>query len=353
MVRRHVQTAVEAVLELAPDSIAIYLSGGFGRGEGTVRRTASGWIPVNDYDLVVVSPVGSRRPDEAAHLGPRLAAQFGVDYVDIGWWTLETLQTAGPTLENYDFKRVAQLLHGAELRAEMPEIVAAQIPRFEYLRLLGNRAAGVLTTLRPERRNDEGYATVQKLKAWLAVGDVVVAMAGQHHPLCAARRDAFAGLARQVKAPGWMRPDMVENITAAYTAKQEGWVGDRHVSDVGLADALAGAFLWVAGMETGAHGDLRQVERALARHYAGSRSGVLWNIGRVMKHRRWVYLRGDRAALQRHVLFAQVTMYVAHQQGATVAGPAFWERFRWFPGVRRMPHDGEGAAQLWEEWVHG
>lgn len=356
MVRQHVQAAVDAILELAPESMAIYLSGGFGRGEGTVRRTAAGWIPVNDYDLVVVSPAGSRLPAEAAGLGRRLAGCFGADYVDIGWWTTETLRTAWPTLENYDFRQVARLLHGVELRAEMPAFVATQIPRFEYARLICNRAAGLNTTRLPVHAGNADYAFSQGLKAWQAVGDVMVSMIEGYSPRMTERMAAFRRICSGPDRPGWLRDQESSRVLKAYTLKLRGWtqeeMADMDIS--GAATALGDVFRWlVAGEGRSADGSLHGALNEARRLY-GARSAAPWrNLGRAMKRMHPGYAAGDMAWLGLHVLLAQLAVAVAVGRGGAAERREYLRQFWWVPGAWRQSFDAAGAALLWESFNHG
>ncbi len=354
MVRHHLQVAVAELCRLAPDLRAIYLSGGFGRGEGTVRRTARGWVPVNDYDLVVVGVADAARRLATTALGRRLAKELGIEYIDVGWLQLDTI-TTNPTLEAFDFQHGAQLVHGEDIRGLLPAIEADRIPGFDWVRLICNRAAGLHTLGWSERRGDNHYAASQVLKAWQAVGDAVVSVVDGYRPRAVARREVFLRLSEQGRLPPWIAPTDAAAILVAYDLKLQGWDGDPPlVRGEGIGSVLAETFCWLVATDLG-EGELvlpDAIKRA--RNAYAIRSSSWWrNLGRALKRRHWGYCGGDVAFIARHVLFAQVAMAAAHDRGVAEERSEYRRQFWWVPGAWGLSPDGAGAGRLWERFSHG
>ena len=355
MVEGHLRMAVDEIRRRAPDLHAIYLSGGFGGGEGTVRRTADGWVPCNDYDFVVIGTADASRREAAVELGRRLASVFRIEYVDIGWLQAKALPTASPTIENFDFKEGARLLHGEEIRGLMPKISADQISRFELVRLICNRAAGLHTTFLPAWSGDRHYASLQALKAWQAAGDVMVSVMLGYSPRCAARCDSFRQLVDQSKLPVWFGSVDATRVIQAYESKLGGWTDvSPVVGTEGLGTLLAEIFRWLVATD-GGEADLGfpQAVRRARRKYAGPRKALWRDVGRMIKRRHLGYLAGDQAFISLHVLLAQGAVAAARDRGVAAERAEYLRQFWWVPGAWGQPFNGAGTARLWEHYTHG
>lgn len=204
MVRGHLARIVAAILARCGPVEAILLIGSFGRGEGGVHKTADGrWLPVNDFDLLVVDPRDQREALDG--LGDRLARELGIDFVDIGW--TDALRPArSVSLLAYDTRYGTTVLHGDPgLVDRLPPIASCEIARDEPITLLLNRAAGLLSALRWDETDggtaltapDSRYLTNQVVKAAIAVGDAHLVRWGAYDVSYRRRAERLA-----VMAPG-------------------------------------------------------------------------------------------------------------------------------------------------------
>jgi len=167
--------------------ISLILVGGFGRGEGGVIVDGEAVIPINDYDLVMVT---RRRidPGRVNRIRKRLARELGIWWVDISVYTIAQLRKLRYTMYHYDLKYGSQVIHGdPEVLSLIPPMDPARMPLSEaetefYTRLwcfLGPFSARFL-----ERRpsQDERFLLAHQLsKAVLACLDALLILKGLYH----------------------------------------------------------------------------------------------------------------------------------------------------------------------------
>lgn len=173
---------------------AVYLVGGFGRGEGGAHRLDGQIAPANDYDIAIVVNVSLLRRRRLARmlndLATDLAAELSVKQVDLALFTTGDLKRLPCTIFGYELLHGHQVLYGDMVLPDIaPALEAQAIPLVEGARLLFNRGAGMLIAARyfshlsplavPEihRRN----FLVECSKAVLAMGDCVLLLSGHYH----------------------------------------------------------------------------------------------------------------------------------------------------------------------------
>lgn len=168
----------QRVEEGDPWLVALVLTGGFSRGEGTFRDGA----PVNDYDLVAVRsrPGGG---DRARVLGERLTREIGLEVDLLPVWRAR-LPHVGRKLFWLDLKLGGRIIAGdAAVLDALPAFGPAALDPRESARLLGNRAAGLLLALpAPGEAPDPRQTALQSAKAVLAAMDASLLHAGLYAP---------------------------------------------------------------------------------------------------------------------------------------------------------------------------
>ena len=191
---------------------ALVLGGGYGRGEGGVRRITDGERPYNDYDLVLFH----QHPDAKAL--QRILDQIHHDesrrcglHVDVTPIHRDRIPHLPSALTWYELGAGHVLVAGDPAVLEpLRQRTLAGVHQSEWGRLLVNRATGVAMAQRringlPVRTGaDEdtlAFAHRQVMKAWLALGDVALADAGLYHPQVQHRRRALP----PVIPPWWLR----------------------------------------------------------------------------------------------------------------------------------------------------
>lgn len=178
VIERDLAAICDAVAAADPKLDALLLTGGFSRGEGTVRDGR----PVNDYDLVAVRRAwgGDARYRE---LGHRLSRDVGIE-VDLLPVARARLPHVGRKLFWLDARLGGRVIHGdADALRRIPAFDAGDLPRHEAARLLGNRAAGLLLAL-PTRDDPQPpeQCDLQATKAVLAAMDATLISRGQYAP---------------------------------------------------------------------------------------------------------------------------------------------------------------------------
>jgi hypothetical protein len=173
---------------------AVYLVGGFGRGEGGVYKRDGQIVPANDYDLVIATNVSLRRRRQLAKLlsglAPELAVELNIKQVDLALLTIKELKRLPCTIFGYELLHGHQVLYGnLDLRKITPALNAGAIPLAEGARLLFNRGAGMLISARYFSHDQflelpEAYQRnflIECSKAALAMGDCILLLAKQYH----------------------------------------------------------------------------------------------------------------------------------------------------------------------------
>lgn len=159
-----------------PHLVALVLTGGFSRGEGTTRYGA----PVNDYDLLAICS----RPAQSARyhrLSLALTEEVGLEVDLLPVWG-PRLPFVGRKLFWLDVRMGGRVVSG-DPRAlrRLRQFPARDVSRAEIARLLGNRAAGMLLSLPGEGEPaDLHQRDLQATKAVLAAMDAVLLHRGQY-----------------------------------------------------------------------------------------------------------------------------------------------------------------------------
>ena len=185
---------------------ALVLGGGYGRGQGGVLKTSSGDAPYNDLEFYVfmrgnrvLNERNFHRPLE--ELGERVSTEAGL-HVEFKVDSLERLHRGPITMFSYDLVSGHRTLLGGETifyRCEQHRDAAA-IPLAEGTRLLFNRCTGLL--LAKERLakreltvDDADFVGRNLAKGQLALGDVILVVAGKYHWSCLERKHSLEELA--------------------------------------------------------------------------------------------------------------------------------------------------------------
>jgi hypothetical protein len=223
-IERQLMQAVEAIRRIHPVADAVVLIGGFGRGEGSAVVKGGCARALNDYDLLVISPDETGR-EPLRRLSRELAGALGMDFVDIGLWRPDVLDTLPPTIFNYDLRHGAQVLFGdPALLDRIPRFSAVQLPPWEGVQLLLNRMAGLLGGFSLQGSPPTAvvrapqYFRNQVVKALLACGDALIVQGEEYTHRYAERCEIVRRWARQGRLD-WLGSEAVTRITEAYEEK--------------------------------------------------------------------------------------------------------------------------------------
>lgn len=210
--------------EAATDVEAVFLGGGFGRGEGTVVFEEGRYRPMNDYDIVVVVRDaerlrGSWTAEVLREVSDVLTPQLLVKQVDIMTVERGNLAIPVPSVARYELKWGTKLLYGRGCRIR--SVPAWLLPLQEGTRYFRTRAGGLLIArLLMDRAGDfpEGVrrelAFLEINKAYLAAGDAYL-LRGRRYHYSYARRAAIVGSHyRRLGMPHAVMRNYVEAVDA-------------------------------------------------------------------------------------------------------------------------------------------
>ncbi|MEA3202510.1 MAG: hypothetical protein QOI63_176 [Thermoplasmata archaeon] len=191
---------IEADLGVVRDSLrkadprarSLVLTGGFARGEGTVL----GGEPQNDYDFVVLRGVGAPRTPYAT-LRARLESRLGL-HIDLAPVPAWRLRWTAPSIFWYETALRGRTLWGEELLPRIPTRTPAALDPGEGLRLLVNRAAGLLLCT---EEKDARKVRIQAAKALLAASDAHLLARGAFPPTQVERWELLERLRGEGNAP--------------------------------------------------------------------------------------------------------------------------------------------------------
>jgi hypothetical protein len=143
-IREDVTWLRDEILGAFPDAAALFLVGGFGRGEGGVVQREGRWRPVNDYDfeLITVKPADEK---ELKQLGERCSRELKIPFVHVDNSVVWKQRVRRPSEYTVDLKFASLALHDPQdMRAKMTRVVPEQIPLMDGLMTLFTRTSALL-----------------------------------------------------------------------------------------------------------------------------------------------------------------------------------------------------------------
>lgn len=114
--------------ELPQPPHAIFLCGGYGRGEGAWYEDGNGnAMPYNDYDLAVITDY-PLTVEKTEILRKEMAREIGIKWIDIAYYSEKMLRTLRPTIHNVDLLSGSKCIYGNENALDVcPHLDATKI----------------------------------------------------------------------------------------------------------------------------------------------------------------------------------------------------------------------------------
>lgn len=199
---------VKAVRETISDEklLAVILTGGYGRGEGTAYLSEGKEVPFNDYDMIVVAKKSHQHQAQIPKLEENLSLRLGLP-VDLYLHSPRSLKNSEFSLMNTEIKYGHKVVYGDQkILNLMPKFSLQKIPLEEGSRLLMNRGKLLLDIdLRLKEKEPLGSQERLKfakflMKNTLAFGDCLF-MAARKYQLSYAQKSAQIGLLAKELAP--------------------------------------------------------------------------------------------------------------------------------------------------------
>lgn len=238
-IQMHLDKVVEGIRKAIPDVISIILMGGYGRKEGAVLKKNGRYMPVNDFDLYIVTK--KLLPDKfLEELATEISNEFGWGgkahaeafetgkyefkkflHIDIRCLEESKLKNLPPTVRYFEMKYASKVLYGRNVLEDFPEIKENEIPVSEGLRLIMNRYMLMLISMRKDFiKNKKSISDEEEKilyyylgKAYFTACENLLILAGRFKATYWERADElkkiyekeFPGLAEKY-------PDLVKNI---------------------------------------------------------------------------------------------------------------------------------------------
>lgn len=331
---------------------SIYLIGAFGHGEGTVKFDGKRWRAVNDYDLLVIAPNCEKISPFLKTLSSKLAQSLEVDFVDLGCVQRESLPYLECTIQNYDFKYGSMLLAGEDVLGEIPQFRREAIAPYEIVRLICNRAAGLLSAYLPENTGSPHYYANQCMKACIAVGDAAVYLVSGYHHLYETRFEMFRSLAADDGLPFSLPPKAIDAVIEAYKRKLEGL----HSAPFSIDEALMKIMIGKVYCAITRHCTDKltytvvQAERELLKHFKNNKSCK--NI--INKSIEILHLNNisNIFRTKNRILFAQPFFYCHSSLSRTQLLKEVFQRFWMIPHALKDIYNPHIPVIIWNRFHH-
>jgi len=241
---------------------ALFLAGGYGRGEGGVLQSVRGDQPYNDLEFYVL--IRGNRFLNRQRFAPLLNAlahemthRAGLE-VEFHILSLAQLRHSRPSMFYYDLvvghQRLCgreSILHGCEHHHD-----PARLPVFEATRLLMNRGTGLL--LAKDRlwtevptEEDRDFIARNVAKAQLALGDAVLTVCGQYHWSCRERHQRLTTLRHSVNNQPWFKAVVFHHRRGVefklHPIRTQASGGELKKNHETIVDLMLHTWLWVEG----------------------------------------------------------------------------------------------------------
>ncbi|MCW3999784.1 MAG: hypothetical protein NWE93_06060 [Candidatus Bathyarchaeota archaeon] len=121
-IENHMAIVVNEILKSMHSVDSILLSGGFGRGEGSVYKFGTTYVPMNDYDLFVFSdsiPSKSIYRSMVNRISNKIGVETQDSFFDVDIQIIKTsnIKKLNPDLSTYGLKYKSKKIWGKDLRA--------------------------------------------------------------------------------------------------------------------------------------------------------------------------------------------------------------------------------------------
>jgi len=152
VVKTHMDIIINEIKKEITDIISVLAIGGLGRGEGSFLIKKREVIPLNDYDIYLITKKKVdfkilKKISKKATLKIVEKSKFSFSesssliefYVDLRNMTLSELKKIEPMIKYYEIKKSAKIIYGRDVRKQIPKFSVEDIPLEEGLRFLMNR----------------------------------------------------------------------------------------------------------------------------------------------------------------------------------------------------------------------
>ena len=174
-------------LKKIPKVISIILTGGFGRGEGPIKKIKNKIALYNDYDVQVVSEIAMDK-EKVDRLSEEISKKLGFSgiinfypfvkerqkikdnfYLDLKFYTLKELKELLPRIRTYEFRNDSTILYGKDIRKLIPNYSLKKISLSEGIKFVLDRMSHLIEYYSLEKNHDEEFVTYSICQAYSAM----------------------------------------------------------------------------------------------------------------------------------------------------------------------------------------
>jgi len=174
-IERDVILICEKIRKRIPNVLSIMMTGGFARGEGSVKIENGKIFPYNDYDIQVISSEKIEK-DMVDKISIEISKELGYKgivnfypfkkeeqkmkenfYIDLKCDALSELKKLLPRIRTYELKNNSKILYGEDLRYLIPDYKLRDIPLSEGAKLLLDRMSQMIEYYSIEGRYDKEF----------------------------------------------------------------------------------------------------------------------------------------------------------------------------------------------------
>ncbi|MEK6937106.1 MAG: hypothetical protein AABW58_03480 [Nanoarchaeota archaeon] len=206
-VQKQLDIVSEEINKEIKDVKSIIVYGGFGRGEGSVKKVNNKYYPANDFDVYVITKKkvnGSLLDEIAKKVAKRLGSK-GIEfnkfdknwsfednfYLDLKCLTLKELRRLVPLLRYYELRNASNIFYGEEVRNLIPDYKAEEIPLGEGFRILFNRMTHLVEYFSTEGKHNDLVLSFFCVKAYLDSCTALLLLNKKYSPFYRKRMEDF------------------------------------------------------------------------------------------------------------------------------------------------------------------
>jgi len=200
-VQKDMDFIVKSLREKIPGVLGIYLTGGFSRGEGPIKKINGKWFPYNDYDIQIISKFKISKKeidrisvDISRKLGYRGIINFypfkkedqklkDNFYIDLKCNTFAELKRMLPRIRNYELRNESLILWNKgnrDYRKLIPDYDLEKIPLGEGAKLLIDRMSQMIEYYSTEDKHDKEFLTYIIQQAYAACCTSLLQLSGKY-----------------------------------------------------------------------------------------------------------------------------------------------------------------------------
>lgn len=197
----------EEICKNINDVKSIIIYGGFGRGEGSVKKVNGKYYPANDFDIYVITEKkadGELLDNIAKTVAARLGSK-GIEfnkfdknwsfednfYLDLKCLTLNELKKLVPMIRYYELRNSTNIIYGEDVRNLIPDYKIEDIPLGEGFRVLLNRMTHLVEYFSTEGKHNDLVLSFFCTKAYIDSCTALSLLSKRYSPSYKKRMEEF------------------------------------------------------------------------------------------------------------------------------------------------------------------